>query len=62
MTLGSGGGGHTAVAGSILNAENLIPALTVLTPVYTEVTALALPAVVTGVLSVAAGKTVLGYL
>ena len=60
VTLGSGGGGHAAVLGSILNTEHLVPTLTVLFLVNTQISAFALPGVVAGVLSAATDEAVLG--
>ena len=60
VTLGCGGGGHAAMLDSILNTEYLVPTLTVITSVYTQVPAFVLPGVVAGVLSTATGTAVLG--
>ena len=46
--------------GFICNTEYLVPTLTVITPVYAHIATFALPAVVAGVFSAAAGKAVLG--
>ena len=58
VTLGCGGGGHTAVFGSIVYIEHLVPTPTVPTAIYTDVSTFVLLAVVASVLIVA-GKTVL---
>ena len=60
VTLGCGGGGHTAMSVSFLfNIEHLVRTLTVLRSVYTHITTFVLPAIVAGVLSAAAGEAVL---
>ena len=61
VTLGCGGGGHTAMSVSFLfYIEHLVRTLTVLSPVYTHVSTFVLPAIVAGVPSATAGKAVLG--
>ena len=60
VALGSGGGGHAAVAGFIVYTKYLVPTLTVLSIKYTDVPTFVLHGVVAGVLSAAAGKAVLG--
>ena len=61
VTLGCGGGGHTAMSVSfLLYIEHLVRTLTVLSSVNTHITTFVLPAVVAGVLSATAGKAVLG--
>ena len=60
VTLGCGGGGHTAMSVSFLfYIEHLVRTLTVLSSVYTHITTFVLPAIVAGVLSAAAGEAVL---
>ena len=60
MALGHGGGGHTAMLGSIIYIESMVPTLTVKTVVNTNVSAFALLGVVAGVFSAAAYEAVLG--
>ena len=60
VTLGCGGGGHTAMSVSFLfYIELLVRTLTVLNSVNTHITTFVLPAIVAGVLSAAAGEAVL---
>ena len=60
VTLGCGGGGHTAMSVSFLFCiELLVRTLTVLNSINTHITTFVLPAIVAGVLSAAAGEAVL---
>ena len=62
VALGFCGGGHTTVVVSMLNTKLLVPTLTVLIPVYTQVSTPVLLGVVAGVpnTGTAAGETILG--